>query len=436
MIEKLIISRFRGIKSGIMEDFGKINILAGENNTGKTSVLEALYWLSVCGRDCRLYPKSFPAGLGLDASVPVKKDLLGHSPCSRIWVRHGKREEWAEPQGGLTEDGSLYYNISHLDKNEDLLKVFRLIPPQDDEIKDIEKFEKDDLERICEFVLKKTDIHITEQEENITGIEDILKQYIPNLYTDDTAFKINENWRVAFTWYPNFIYEKESLAAWAAEGKTFTSENVLFFDFHIAGGHFEPEFSETIKDLDGWRLKLTNLFGKIFNQGKFLVDIDNLQGMIEPADKDKKRIPIDDFGDGARHAFKVLASLMVLADRCKDGKEGMFLWEDPELFMHPKSLYLLLELIIDMTEELPIQIFMSTQSLDLIKSLANILNKKPALKETSRVFRMELREGELISSKFTHKKLHTWLKHGSDPRFWNQRDVINYEADEEAVDEE
>ncbi len=437
MIKNLTISRFRGIKNGIIEDFGKINILAGENNSGKTSVLEALYWLSICGRNCRIYPKSFQPGLGCDIALPVKQDLLALIPCPRIWKRHGKPDIWTDSNGFVTEDGILSYSLPYLVKDKDLLKAFRIIPPQEEEIIDKEKFTEKDLKTISVFSFKK-DTGKTDTsgiiEQAVTGIEDILKQYIPNLYTGNTLSDVTGNQEVAFSWYPDFIYNRESLATWSIDGETPFHENVLFFDFHTVGQNFAPEFDKIIKNIPDWRIKLSKGLSKIFNISNFIPSIEDMQGVIEP--EGKHPISIDDFGDGARHAFKVLASLIVLTDRCTNGKEGIFLWEDPELFMHPKSLYLLLEEIINMTELLPVQIFLSTQSLDLIKSFANILNKKPVLKETSRVFRMELREGELISSKFTYKKLHAWLKHGSDPRFWNQREVIDYEADEEAVDEE
>ena len=47
MFKKITIQNFRGIKDLTIDDFGKINLLVGKNNSCKTSVLEALkiaYW--------------------------------------------------------------------------------------------------------------------------------------------------------------------------------------------------------------------------------------------------------------------------------------------------------------------------------------------------------------------------------------------------------
>jgi len=46
MIRQLYIKNFRGIQELLIKDIGKVNILLGKNNCGKSSVLDALYLLS------------------------------------------------------------------------------------------------------------------------------------------------------------------------------------------------------------------------------------------------------------------------------------------------------------------------------------------------------------------------------------------------------
>ena len=41
--QSIEISNFRGIRHASFKDFGRINLFLGENNSGKTSVLEALF---------------------------------------------------------------------------------------------------------------------------------------------------------------------------------------------------------------------------------------------------------------------------------------------------------------------------------------------------------------------------------------------------------
>jgi recombinational DNA repair ATPase RecF len=49
MISSLHIEGYRGFEDFEMNDLGRINLLVGTNNSGKTSVLEAIYLLSTAG---------------------------------------------------------------------------------------------------------------------------------------------------------------------------------------------------------------------------------------------------------------------------------------------------------------------------------------------------------------------------------------------------
>ena len=42
MLKSVKIENFRGFKSFELQQLGRINLLVGENNTGKTSILEAI----------------------------------------------------------------------------------------------------------------------------------------------------------------------------------------------------------------------------------------------------------------------------------------------------------------------------------------------------------------------------------------------------------
>ena len=42
MISELLIEKYRGLDNLNLEKLGKVNIIAGENNTGKTSILEVI----------------------------------------------------------------------------------------------------------------------------------------------------------------------------------------------------------------------------------------------------------------------------------------------------------------------------------------------------------------------------------------------------------
>ena len=42
MFQKIHIKAYRGLKDIALDELGRVNIIVGENNTGKTSILEAI----------------------------------------------------------------------------------------------------------------------------------------------------------------------------------------------------------------------------------------------------------------------------------------------------------------------------------------------------------------------------------------------------------
>lgn len=46
MIREIVIENFRGIRKGEIKDLSKINVFIGRNNVGKSSILEAIYYVS------------------------------------------------------------------------------------------------------------------------------------------------------------------------------------------------------------------------------------------------------------------------------------------------------------------------------------------------------------------------------------------------------
>jgi predicted ATPase len=70
MISSLHIEGYRGFEDFEMNDLGRINLLVGTNNSGKTSVLEAIYLLSAAGDAQSLWQLLWRRGESLPPQVP------------------------------------------------------------------------------------------------------------------------------------------------------------------------------------------------------------------------------------------------------------------------------------------------------------------------------------------------------------------------------
>jgi len=96
---------------------------------------------------------------------------------------------------------------------------------------------------------------------------------------------------------------------------------------------------------------------------------------------------------------------------------GIFLWEDPELFMHPATLGLLMKEVIGVVKERPIQAFISTHSLDVLAWISQMLNEKLVDSNSVRAYSLTLQSsGELKSRLFHGDDIISWMKSGFDLR--------------------
>ncbi len=423
MINRLAAHRFRGIRQGVLENFGRINLLVGPNNSGKTAVLEMLYLLGVSGHGVGLLAENLSSSGSLEAYVPLPYDFLGYKPLSRLWRRHGKSSSWEAAPGDLTDQGSLTYHLTKLPK-EHPLRSFRLIPPPSEKVEDYGGFSREDVVTTALFALPFADKFPSE----------LLPNNSQNELAPDPA-----STRLAYLWYPPFVNQGVaannqasqppddygSLAVWSLSGDLPAPEHILFFDFHTAHDHLQTTFFQFAYQLPDWPEQIASAMAGIFpemaNCRVEFVPADTPQaGMVGYIRLPGQRpLPIDAFGDGARHAFKALAALTALVAVADEDHPALFLWEDPELFLHPTSLQNLLEQVLRLVAGKPVQLFFSTQSIEVVAHLTRLVSKPDTLSpEQLRAFRLGMQDGRLVSSRFLHRNLLSWLEDGMDPRFW------------------
>lgn len=424
MIERLVIHRFRGIREGVLDDLGKVNLLIGPNNSGKTTILEMLYLGGTSGRPCELILENVQDGV-YPAAASLPYDFLGFQSLPRLRQRHGHKDRWEESPATLTEEGGLAIAL-HALPDAHPLRDFRLAAPLPEPgQKDKASFYKKDLSAVALFSLDRQ-----------KGIPSAM---VPSDFAKHHIRSEASRWH--YLWQPEWIYDGERqepldhLAVWAEEGASPALRHVLFFDFHTISDHFIDRFHKwAYQNIPDWHEKIAHSLARVFP---------TLQGAIvevaDAPDGQKGRtgylrfpgrtpLSIDQFGDGSRHAFKVLASLLALAEVVDREQPGLFLWEDPELFMHPDALGRMLSEVIHLIQDKPIQVFLSTQSLEVVGLLTHHFRPRdPEFQEALRAFRLQLDAGHLYAATFHFQNLYTWLEQGMDPRYWGVVDLpISY----------
>jgi hypothetical protein len=425
MIQQLVIHRFRGIREGVLEDIGKVNLLIGPNNSGKTALLELLYLAGLCGRPCNLILPNIAQNeeeegsrVAWEASTLVRHDFLGEEPMSRLRQRHGESAKQEGIWAAVTQEG-LAVEIPALPKGHPL-RVFQLAQKLGQRV----GFTKKDTDRIVLFRLERQ-------------AAEPPRLMIPLLFDKHNVRLEETTWH--YLWETSWIYKKgggeeegiDHFAVWAIQGELPSAERILFFDFHTASSFFNERFArQAYKELLGWRKKIAQSLGRIFPELKDCsVNILSLKGAYWTGyieEENRKPLEIDHFGDGTRHAFKVLSTLIALAEQVDEEHPGLFLWEDPEMFMHPASLGRLLGEVMRLITDKPIQVFLSTQSLEVLSWVISYLDKNPAIPaEQWRTFRLELKKGVLNVQPFIGRAIGGWLEFFGDPRMIGEDELAS-----------
>ncbi len=419
MIERLVIHRFRGIREGLLENLGKVNLLIGPNNSGKTAILEMLYLGGTSGREAALILEGVPQEVSvLQATTSVRQDFLGLEPLPRLRQRHGYKGGWPGHPAEVTSEGGLAVDLKALTKMSDIPELRLETPLEEWSAKQTLKFFKKDKDRLALFSIDR------QKQRNFPAA--LIPTYFEKIDRVETG-------RWHYLWEPDWVYRwnqqafVDHFAVWSETGVYPQADRVLFFDFHMANAHFTERFANwTYQEIPGFENHITQVLGRIFPA---------LHGAgvnIKPVPGSKSRswtayvemdgrhpIEIDQFGDGVRHAFKAVAAILALAETVDEQHPGLFLWEDPELFMHPESLGHLLREVIKLIRSKPVQIVISSQSLETIAHVTNHFETEfKALQKTLRAYRLELEEGRLYAATFRYENLYSWLQQGMDPRFW------------------
>jgi hypothetical protein len=399
MIKSIQIKDFRGIQQGRVDRFRQFNLLVGPNNSGKSALMEALYLAGTAGRSATLVEGQ--TRVVYEVTVP-DNDLLRYHPLSQVWRKHS----FADHQSGLGywREGQI---VVRTPDSGGPLTTFDLSTGGGG-------FARGE-EEVTGLVGIEGSEHNREQ-----GIEGVVEAMIgPDVlpFTDQ---------RLLFLWHRELTYNYKGSATWLVAGVLPVARRVLFFDVGMIYEHLPLAFYRDLPEtIPGWADRISRHFGAIFDIRDPLAlfvppsaESRWVQGHIGP--RDGRAMRVDSYGDGARIAFKVLVPLVTQAELVRPDEAGLFLWEEPELFQHPQSLGRLLQEVVKIVKDKPIQVFMSTQSLEVAAYLAEMLRQGRVDKEEVMAFRLNLEDGQLRSSWFDADNLVFWLESGRDLRMWGE----------------
>jgi AAA15 family ATPase/GTPase len=311
-LESLQIHNFRGFDQLEMNNFSKINVLLGENNGGKTSVLEAVFLLSGMSNP------QLPLRVNVMRGIPANKNALKY-------IFHN-----LETKNKPLITGNFSGNIN---------RELEIAPIFEENVFSEEKITHDNLVLTTPSLMLLPDI---------VGLEHSF-----------TLRKENEQKKFK-TW---FRLDKNEVT----QSSSYKEDIVSTF---LSGKSIELGLLEQLKTL--FVAKKEHIVNSLLS--KFDGKIKGIYVLSDEIYIDKEgiseRIPLHLMGDGIRRLLSIVATIAA-----NDQQNFICLIDEIENGLHYKSQALMWQMLFSLTRAVNIQLFITTHSWEMLQTLIGVLKQ-------------------------------------------------------------
>ncbi len=306
MVQQISIERFKSIESATL-DLGKINVLVGANNSGKSSVLQALQFATSVAQTAKLYSQATKFDKNGVWATSVYPDQLIYSPV---------KDPYVLAKGGiLREDIHLGISVTFVEDSDE---------------KATATFRKGRNKNIAARFEGKT------VGRHLASLENPFCMYVPGL----AGIPFEEEIRT--------VGVVRKIAAKGDSNTVFRNVINLLF-----------------QDAEKWNLFLSDL-KVIFPTIEFKISASpNIDGSIDvrfqlsPTDP---MLPIDLAGTGVLQAIQIAAYVNYF-------KPALLLLDEPDSHLHPNNQRALATLLVSLSDRTETTILISTHSRHLMSAL-------------------------------------------------------------------
>ena len=325
MISELYIEAYRGIRNLDLKDLGKINILAGANNVGKTSILEVI------------------------RSLEAPNDLMK-------WRKISRREEIDVitnaydaikalfPINVGSENRRIHYYGKSNEKDFDVEIIARIYETI------ITRREKSNIQEDY-FINREFETAVMDLQYNINGklqgnskIVSIENSGSIDIY-NDSIVKIEEN----------IVYVSPVQH----------TQNKFFLDAFMVNPELYEQFINLMKQFDSGFISI-NAVGEEKTIGRNYVVLSK---------NHKEGLLLNSYGDGMKKAMLLLSAVI-------KAKDGILLLDEFETSIHISAMKDVFHWIMETAQQLNVQIFMTSHSIEAIET---VLKCCPSLQKDIRM---------------------------------------------------
>jgi AAA15 family ATPase/GTPase len=330
-LDEFFIQRFRGLRDLKLEKPGQVNLLIGNNNSGKTSVLEALSLFCDPLNWRRWY------------------DVSSQRELASTWTTRTDRLIWLFPSTGndsidstaesngilLSASGSFFVEkvSASYEKFSEIISVPRVGIKSDESASVDEK-----------------DVEIESIKINVAAFTKLIQQSL--FGEEDTAFRET----ITFSEQAPFPSTRQKMRT-----SPVPSQIVTPFS-HRASGLTSQLWSEVVEaDLKQETIKLLRFFDLAIEDVDIILPSERRQ-LLSIKHKKLGRAPLSTFGDGLRRVFTLATSIPRV-------KNGLLLIDELETAIHTKALEKTFSWLVNACVSNNIQLFATTHSLEAVDAI-------------------------------------------------------------------
>jgi AAA15 family ATPase/GTPase len=354
MLKSLKIENFRCFKNFEIQQLGKINLIVGSNNSGKSSILEAIYLL-----------KS-------DSKFESIKEMM---------IGRGEYFSGSEDQRkGYELDVRHLYNNYQIESNKKILISAN-----------------NQSEGISIFVKNEEDNDLTEEfsDEEYQKLNLVIED-LGEVKQRDHKFQLSATNGLPFEYFSNrarnFKYPAGMRVQFVGSSSLLPREMMKIFDDHISLTNEEQFIIEALQSIEPNIIRLNTKSNELLNSRSGSPRI----GFIILLSGEDLPLPIGNMGDG-------IWRMLALALAVVYAKNGVLLVDEIDTGLHFSVMTKMWKMIWETAKRLNVQVFATTHSDDCWKSLAEIADAEPLSDDGILIHRIE--KGKSKSIIFTQEEL-------------------------------
>ncbi len=373
MLKSVKIENFRGFKSFELQQLGRINLLVGENNSGKTSILEAIQLL--CSRT-----NLEPLGeIMINRGEHIWNDNLREErelDISHLFHDHEFQLDSAFSISGINDDVKEEFSIT----------IGQINPPIDSDLNDYDQKSKQKImvDYFSSDITTSINFQVIwrreEQETDILNLHLSVNNCLPiQLIKRSIWEQTNKAPRT-------ILINSSSLN---------TAKMTELFEEVVLNPE-EELVTEALRIIDKKIERIAPANVQKASQMMRLRSAESHTGFYVRLADSKQRVPIGSMGDGI---WRILG--IILATVC--AKDGYLFIDEIDTGLHFTTMSDMWKMIWQTAKKLNLQVFATTYNSDCWKSLADIVEQEDTSEDGIRIHRIE--KGKETSIVFTEPQI-------------------------------